>query len=84
MVEYLRKARADRSIKAIVLRIDSPGGSAIASDVIWREVHADARRQAGDRLDVGRRGVGRLLHRDARQRDRRPAGDAHRLDWRRA
>jgi protease-4 len=38
MVEYLRKARADSSIKAIVLRIDSPGGSAIASDVIWREV----------------------------------------------
>ena len=38
LVEYLRKARADNSIKAIVLRIDSPGGSAIASDVIWREV----------------------------------------------
>ena len=38
MVEYLRKARADNSIKAIVLRVDSPGGSAIASDVIWREV----------------------------------------------
>ncbi len=38
MVEYIRKARADNDIKAIVLRIDSPGGSAIASDVIWREV----------------------------------------------
>jgi protease IV len=38
MVEYLRKARADSSIKAIVLRVDSPGGSAIASDVIWREM----------------------------------------------
>jgi protease-4 len=38
LVEYLRKARADSSIKAIVLRVDSPGGSAIASDVIWREV----------------------------------------------
>jgi protease-4 len=38
LVEYLRKARGDSSIKAIVLRIDSPGGSAIASDVIWREV----------------------------------------------
>jgi protease-4 len=36
--EYLRKARADSSVKAIVLRIDSPGGSALASDVIWREV----------------------------------------------
>jgi protease-4 len=38
IVEYLRKARGDSSIKAIVLRVDSPGGSAIASDVIWREV----------------------------------------------
>jgi protease IV len=38
LAEYLRKARGDNSIKAIVLRVDSPGGSAIASDVIWREV----------------------------------------------
>ena len=38
IVDYLRKARADNGVKAIVLRIDSPGGSAIASDVIWREV----------------------------------------------
>jgi protease-4 len=38
IVEHLRKVRADDSIKAVVLRIDSPGGSAIASDVIWREV----------------------------------------------
>jgi protease-4 len=37
MVDYLRR-RAPTSIKAIVLRVDSPGGSAIASDVIWREV----------------------------------------------
>ncbi|HEX2444189.1 MAG TPA: signal peptide peptidase SppA [Vicinamibacterales bacterium] len=38
LVDYIRKARADSDIKAIVLRVDSPGGSAIASDVIWREV----------------------------------------------
>ena len=38
MAEYLRKARNDSSVKAIVLRVDSPGGSALASDVIWREV----------------------------------------------
>jgi protease-4 len=38
LIEYLRKARADGGVKAIVLRVDSPGGSAIASDVIWREV----------------------------------------------
>jgi protease-4 len=34
----LREAREDASIKAIVLRVDSPGGSGTASDVIWREV----------------------------------------------
>ena len=38
MIDHLRKVRADDSIKAVVLRVDSPGGSAIASDVIWREV----------------------------------------------
>ena len=38
LIEYIRKARGDNSIRAIVLRVDSPGGSAIASDVIWREV----------------------------------------------
>jgi len=38
VLEWLRKVRADSSVRAIVLRIDSPGGSAIASDVIWREV----------------------------------------------
>ncbi len=37
-VEWIRKVRADSSIRAIVIRIDSPGGSAIASEVIWREL----------------------------------------------
>jgi protease IV len=36
--ETIRKARMDSSIKAIVLRVNSPGGSALASDVIWREM----------------------------------------------
>ncbi|MBD3183162.1 signal peptide peptidase SppA [Candidatus Poribacteria bacterium] len=34
----LKKAREDESVKAIVLRIDSGGGSVFASDLIWREV----------------------------------------------
>ncbi|MHB1178887.1 MAG: signal peptide peptidase SppA [Daejeonella sp.] len=34
----IRKARTDDKVKAVVLRINSPGGSALASDVIWREV----------------------------------------------
>ena len=37
-VQWLRKVRVDSSIKAIVVRIDSPGGSAIASEVMWREL----------------------------------------------
>jgi protease-4 len=34
----LRAARRDDKVKAIVLRVDSPGGSYVASDTIWREV----------------------------------------------
>ena len=34
----LNDAAADKSIKAIVLRVDSPGGSGLASDIIWRSV----------------------------------------------
>jgi len=36
--EAIKEARKDDSIKAIVLRIDSGGGSVFASDLIWREV----------------------------------------------
>lgn len=38
LVEQIRQVRDDSSVRAIVLRIDSPGGSSIASDVIWREL----------------------------------------------
>jgi protease-4 len=34
----IRKARLDNSVKAIVLRVNSGGGSALASDIIWREL----------------------------------------------
>ena len=37
IVEALRKANDDKQVAAIVLRIDSPGGSALASDLIWHE-----------------------------------------------
>lgn len=36
--EMLRKVRETESIKTVVLRVNSPGGSALASDEIWREV----------------------------------------------
>jgi protease-4 len=38
--EVLRRARTDESVKAVVLRVDSPGGSAFASEVIRNEVEA--------------------------------------------
>lgn len=34
----IKEARLDEDVKAIVLRVNSPGGSALASDVMWREV----------------------------------------------
>ncbi len=36
IVEAIREAEKNATVKAIVLRVDSPGGSALASDVIWR------------------------------------------------
>lgn len=38
MRRSLQEARKNKDIKAIVLRIDSPGGSALTSDLIWREI----------------------------------------------
>lgn len=35
---WVRRARIDPDVRAIVVRVDSPGGSAIASEVIWREL----------------------------------------------
>ena len=34
----LKEAREDKDVKAIVLRVDSPGGSALTSELIWREI----------------------------------------------
>jgi protease-4 len=38
LAKALNDAAADKTIKAIVLRVDSPGGSGLASDIIWRAV----------------------------------------------
>jgi protease-4 len=40
MVKALKDAADDKSIKAIVLRVDSPGGTGLASDIIWNAVAA--------------------------------------------
>ncbi len=38
LCRMLRRARYDKDMKAVVLRVNSPGGSALAADVMWREV----------------------------------------------
>jgi protease-4 len=40
--EVIRKERRDSTVKAIVLRVNSPGGNAMASDVMWRELQLAA------------------------------------------
>jgi protease-4 len=40
--DVIRKERKDSTVKAIVLRVNSPGGNAIASDVMWRELQLAA------------------------------------------
>jgi protease-4 len=41
--DAIRKVRLDTSVKAIVLRVNSPGGSATAADIIWREIDLAAK-----------------------------------------
>jgi protease-4 len=38
MTRALRKAREDKDIKAVVLRVNSPGGSALTSEILWQEL----------------------------------------------
>ena len=38
IAETIRKAREDEDVKAVVIRVNSPGGSGLASEIIWREV----------------------------------------------
>ena len=82
LARLLRRARLDKDVKGVVLRVNSPGGSASASEVIQREVRADPREEAGGDLDGHGRGLGRLLDLDLRRPDLRRAEHDHRLDRR--
>jgi protease-4 len=44
MSRLLRRAEKDRRLAALIVRVDSGGGSALASDLIWRQVHRIAKR----------------------------------------
>src|SRR5216110_1401324 len=81
--EELTKAAADPDVRALVVRIDSAGGT----DGLRRHLPGARPVQARDRSarrrgDAGRRGVRRLLRRARRRHDRRPSHDGDRLDRR--
>ncbi len=38
MVRQLQRAREEKDVKAVIVRVNSPGGSALAADVVWREM----------------------------------------------
>ena len=79
----LRSARSDERVRAVLLRVNSPGGSAVASDTIWREVvRIRAAGQAGRGVDERRGRLRRVLHLDGGRRHRGPARHAHRVDRR--
>jgi protease-4 len=56
MVEAIRQAEDDPTVKAIVLRVDSPGGSALASDLIWNELRRSKKPVVASMSDVAASG----------------------------
>ncbi len=56
MIDAIRQAEADASVKAIVLRVDSPGGSALASDLIWNELSKSKKPLIASMSDVAASG----------------------------
>ncbi|HWG41781.1 MAG TPA: signal peptide peptidase SppA [Gemmataceae bacterium] len=56
MIEAIRQAERDDTVKAIVLRVDSPGGSALASDLIWNELKRSKKPLIASMSDVAASG----------------------------
>ena len=56
IIEAIRKAEADATVKAIVLRVDSPGGSALASDLMWNELRGCKKPVVASMSDVAASG----------------------------
>lgn len=42
LIPQIQRARDNKAVKAIVIRVDSPGGDALASDLMWREIQKAA------------------------------------------
>jgi len=62
MNRSLIEARKDKNVKAIVLRINSPGGNALTSDLIWREIELTKKSEACRGFDGKLCGFWWLLH----------------------
>ncbi len=56
MIQAIRQAEKDETVKAIVLRVDSPGGSALASDLIWNELKRSKKPVIASMSDVAASG----------------------------
>jgi protease-4 len=56
IVKAIREAEKDKTVKAIVLRVDSPGGSALASDLIWNELKRSKKPVIASMADVAASG----------------------------
>jgi protease-4 len=56
IIKAIRDAEADKTVKAIVLRVDSPGGSALASDLIWKELRKSKKPVIASMSDVAASG----------------------------
>ncbi len=56
LIEAIKKAEDDKTVKAIVLRVDSPGGDAYASDLIWHELNRSKKPIVSSMSDVAASG----------------------------
>jgi protease-4 len=56
MIDAIRQAENDKTVKAIVLRVDSPGGSAVGSDLIWNELRKSKKPVIASMSDVAASG----------------------------
>jgi protease-4 len=56
LIEAIRQAEKDRNVKAIVLRVDSPGGSSLASDLIWNQLNQSKKPVVASMSDVAASG----------------------------
>ncbi|MBL0061900.1 MAG: S49 family peptidase [bacterium] len=80
MVKQLDKLGEDENVKAVVIRVDSPGGSALASKQIL-EAALRLKEKKPIVVSMGRVAASRLLHLHGRKRDSGSTEHHHRLNW---